>query len=188
MSRKLLLPFAWFDAFVQKRFDSLCFFLMRRFGVRKSSIRYVLYGVVICAYAGDLFIKASYGLLSPFSAFIGAFFILILLLSQAGEARLDREAEAKPGMASKADRSSGSLAKVACYLFGAFEALHFKWPPSEYVDAGLTHGEHLFPTVCSMAFWIAYLAYLYLRKTPMNPPPEKVTETVGTPQPAPVGS
>lgn len=175
------------EAAIQRRFDSVCFFLMRRFGVRKSHIRYVLYALIIGAYGAQLAVRTSFGLTSPIGVFIGGVFILILLLGQHFEARSDRDAEASPGVASGADKSGNTdgILKSIVYVLAVLDGLEFKYPPSEFTKAGLTDGQHFFPTLCSLVFWISYLAYLYLRKTPLNPPAERQMETILSPQPAP---
>ena len=181
--------FSKVDAAVQRRFDSVCFFLMRRFGVRKSSIRYALNALLITAFGGGLMMEMRYGIASPFGIFIGSLFILLLLIAQHFGVRDDREAEAKPGTASVADRNArGGLWKAIAFLFLLMTLPEFRYPPAAYQKAGLTGNEHVFPTLCDTIFWLAYLAWMYLQKTPMNPPPEKVVESVGAPQTAPAKS
>lgn len=177
--------FGKLDAFIQKRFDSVCFFLMRRFGVRKSSIRYALNSLIIGAYVGDLGGRMRYGLASPAHVILGGIFVLIMLLGQHFEAKQDREAESRPGVASKSDQYPSGISKAIAGFFLALECLAFGSVPEDFVKANLVDGQHYFPAVCSILFWIAFLSYLYLRKTPMNPPAEKVRESILAPQPAP---
>jgi len=185
--RHLTAPFLWFDAFVQKRFDSICFFVMRRFGVRKSAIRYAINTVFVLAVAGGLVARTALGITTPFDWFVGGVFLLLLLIAQRIEVNWDREAEAKPGTASQADRGGrSSIGKPIGYFFLFVDLLTIRYLPEEYANRGLTADQLLFPNFCQIALWLSYLAWLYLRRTPMNPPPEKVTETVGTSQPSPV--
>ena len=55
--RHLFAPFIWLDRLVQKAVDAFVFFLMRRFGVRKSTIVYVaiipiIFSLLMAAWAG----------------------------------------------------------------------------------------------------------------------------------------
>ena len=178
--------FSRIDAAVQRRFDSVCFFLMRRFGVRKSSIRYAIFTLLIVAVVCGLSTQMRYGVASAPRIFIDGFFILVLLLNQHFTARYDREAEAKPGTVSAADLQTGAGAwKLGLIVLLVNDLLKFRYPPSKYVGAGLTEGQHVFPTFCDVLIWLSCFLEVYLRKTPLNPPPEKAREPVLAPQPAP---
>jgi hypothetical protein len=178
--------FSRLDAVIQRRFDSIYFFLMRRFGVRKSAIRYALNALAVIAFTGDFVSDMRYGVASALGVFLGGFFILVLLLQQHMDARDDREAEAAPGVASAADRDPGhGIWKIVIAAFLFTTLLEFRYPPSAYLKAGLNGGEHIFQTICDTVFWLAYLASAYLRKTPMNPPAEKEKTSVFDLQTAP---
>lgn len=177
------------DAAVQRRFDSACFFLMRRFGIRKSSIRYATNALIIAAFACGLAAEMRYGVASAFSIFVGSISIVIMLLAQHFAAHDDREAEARPGTVPVMDRKPDRGAwKLIAVIFLILTFPEFLYVPPKYAKVGLSEGQHLFPAFCDVLFWLSYLGWMYLQKTPMNPPPEEAREPASEPQTAPVES
>lgn len=184
----LIAPFIWFDTFVQKRFDSVCFYLMRKFGVRKSSIRYTLFTVMIvglvAGFSQSAIVTKKY---APY-AIIGAIWTLLMLDMQRSAAHNDRLAERSPTAKSAEDRLTGStvmktwwiisMAMSTCAILG--------WVPREIFGGLADAGPNvLHPIImCHLLTTMAGLALEYLRKTPMNPPAEKARESVLAPQPS----
>ncbi|WKZ29008.1 MAG: hypothetical protein QY323_05805 [Patescibacteria group bacterium] len=163
------------DAAVQKRFDSICFFLMRRFGVRKSMIRYAIAALAATALASaflQLGIWYSHPLL--FSV-IAALCALTIMIEQAGDLEKDRQAESSIRTGSEADIGAYDSAKVAWLISGIVTTAAFIDKPASIA-------------VCFGHFFVCALAHEYLKKTPMNPPAEKAREHVGMPQPTPAKS
>ncbi|MFA5853501.1 MAG: hypothetical protein WC866_00285 [Patescibacteria group bacterium] len=167
--------FAFFtklDAAVQKRFDSICFFFMRRFGVRKSMIRYALAAVAAVTLASALVqLGMWYGHPLIFGI-IAAFSALVIVVEQTNNLGKDHEAEGSIQTASVADIGTDGVAKIACTIIGIVTVTALMDKPASI-------------SLCIGHFFICTLAHEYLKKTPMNPPAEKAREHVGTPQTAP---
>lgn len=179
------------DAAIQKRFDSICFSLMRRFGVRKSMIRYALSAVgIACASSA-----AFYGVHATSSTIVAVILAILgircglgLLWFQHDVLHEDARVEQSPGTRSRADE----------YAFGAFKLAWLVLCCAAWCVASGIVSTPLFSRLaavddrefrlmsCGVAlFWLIRLALEYLKKTPMNPPAEKAREHVGTPQTAP---
>lgn len=165
--------FSRLDAAVQRRFDSVCFFLMRRFGLRKSTIRYGLHAVAVIGIAAIAVHFASIG--QAALAVVISVFLLLLLILQQGTLMLDRDAEGRPGTRSAADafryRGRDKLYAVITIILAPIIISVF--PRHALALLGLIH------------FDLAELLLMYLAKTPLNPPAEKVWESAFLPQTAP---
>lgn len=181
----LFAPFIWLDSFIQKRFDSVCFFLMRRFGTRKSSIRYAVNALIIGAGIGHLAGLMRYELASPVHIFIGGLFIFAMLIYQLLAVKSDQQAESHPGTTHQNNNESLGFLKFIMWFFFIYDPLTFRATPQIFIKANLTNGQHYFTATCSILVYAGFLVQLYLRKTPMNPPAEKARESVLNRQPAP---
>lgn len=176
------------DKGVQKRFDSVCFFLMRHLGVKKSFLRYGLYAVQICGITGFQWVafrNSKY--LSPgLSLLVAAIVMYSIWTRQARDLRADRQAEEMPGLASNADREDGlSVLKLALVALLAYTSTLYFWLPSYWTDQGVTPRVLAPGTTSMMIYGLASLCLEYLVKTPMNPPAEKEKSSVFDLQPAP---
>lgn len=190
MFRALLAPLLFLDRFVQRRFDSTCFFLMRRYGVRKSMIRYALNALFITTLVVRTLSRASYGLLTTADIVFYPILVLVLLLIQRYEVAQDRAAESRPGTASKVDRYQELLwVWKGVGLSSIIDNVHaLSHAPAEFLKAGLVDGQHRFSSWVSVVLWTTFLLLQYLYRTPMNPPPEKEAERSVMPKPAPAES
>jgi hypothetical protein len=175
------------DAAVQRRFNSACFFLMSRFGVRKPMIRYALFALIIGCNFSFMFEETRLNVISTASWWTCGFNVVCMTLLQYLSLRDDRRTE-KEGLSNEIERRLFFLLpslKILGVLSLIQQLIVLKYPPKKYIAAGLTSGEHLFPTVAMILLGASLLAIFYLAKTPMNPPAEKAREHVGTPQPTP---
>lgn len=165
--------FSGFDAAVQRRFDAACFFLMRRYGIRKSTIRYVLNAVSVIGIAGVAVHLSRIGYVGAGIAV--SVFLLMNLLAQHVDRRHDHEAESRvDGTASEADRywiSGRSKLLSAANLPGCIYLIQIK-------------PQHALGFTGWMCIVFANLLLAYLAKTPMNPPAERERESSLTPQTA----
>ncbi len=183
------------DAAIQKRFDSICFFLMRRFGVRKSMIRYMLSAVSIICIASSAFLGAytttSLVVCLILAIYVGIRATFALLFMQHNAMKEDLLAEGSPGTCSKADARADGTFKLfwlgmTCITLGL---LLDSIPISSFasiLEVRVREARMMMSGL--VAFLITRLALEYLKKTPMNPPAEKAREHVGTAQPAPAKS
>lgn len=172
------------DAAIQRRFDSVCFWLMSRFGIRKLSVRYVLFAVSVMSLA-SLLISQSVIEHVTFGQWL--FFITcctMLLVRQYYALQDDVAAEQAPNSRSKADAKHGNLQKLMAVIMIVCMSLELLFPSFQLTDRDITAGPHRFPPLCGLCFSVSWLALTYLAKTPMNPPAEKEREPVGTLRPA----
>ncbi|MFA5853499.1 MAG: hypothetical protein WC866_00275 [Patescibacteria group bacterium] len=169
------------DAAIQKRFDSVCFFLMLKFGLKKSVIRYRLQ--CCCTFT---FFGPSLAMLVQARIYGGAAFVLFLLAlfawSDVAQYEEDREAESRAtSILSGSDLRQ--LASATLLMKCALLAV------SLWLLVTAVYVRYKIETmVCMLGLSLACftsLLLLYLAKTPMNPPAEKAREHVGTPQTAP---
>ncbi len=165
------------DAAIQRRFDSVCFFLMSRFGVRKSTLRYMFVALVVVGLAAvtvDL-IRNDHVLL----AFFFGIYLIFLLIAQHLLWLLDCKAESgdaraaaltNGGGGSDTRRNRRKLTTVILLVL-AFIA---------------SSDAYTLTLMGARVFLIGRLLLLYISKTPMNPPAEKAEERITISQTAPV--
>jgi hypothetical protein len=165
------------DDLVQKAFDAFIFFLMRRFGWKKSFIRYALNALQILTVAGTAMCNwqvAAWRSVMPFSIFI----VVMLIFFQKSEYDRDRRAEER-GMVSANDRVAGVIGpfKFIFWIFLVMDVL--------YLTRVLDYRSALAIKVTSEEEWrwvdmkkwwssgfdLFILASYYLLRTPNVPPP-----------------
>lgn len=170
--------FSDIDAAVQRRFDAACFFLMRRFGVRKSAIRYFLNGIYVTGTTGVAVHLARIGYVGL--GVIAALYPLLLLIAQHVDRHHDHEAETRmDGTASEADRTtlvSGRNKLMAAANIVVCVCLIRLLP------------EHALGFMAWLMTAVSHLLLAFLARTPMNPPAERERESILTPQTAPAKS
>lgn len=179
------------DAALQKAFDSSCFFLMRHFGTKKSTIRYGLSTIGVLAWGFSIFFSVQ----ATSSAWVGFFLmyygirtVLTLLLLQYDASQKDAVAEHSQEARSRADSD----------VHGAFKLIWIVLSVTAWMIASGVLMTPTFNRLMSMEAWevrracsslviflAIRLALEYLKKTPMNPPAEKAREHIRTPQAAP---
>ncbi len=186
--RHLLVPLVWLDTFVQKRFDSICFFLMRRFGIRKSVIRYTFLTTLILATAALLFFGFFWGMRGFSWIFANVVMTAMFAWEQRDSKQEDETAEARPGTLSRADRKTPPFVLGALKVMLLYILLHhlvlIETPSSEQRRLGWSLDQIKFYHLLDMIWGCAFLLKLYLVRTPLNPPPEKAREDVTTLTPA----
>ena len=184
----ILAFFSKLDAAVQRRFDSVCFFLMRRFGVKKSLIRYVLLATIVMAAFAAFAAAFSWGKREPLRFIIDAAFILMYLVDQWRSKRSDEEAEARPCTVSRTDDVPGMIIdafKIVSAHLLVMGIAGFETPSTEEVRLRWDRSQITFVHSMGLIWWSTFLLTCYLRRTPMNPPPESVRESAFSPRPAP---
>jgi hypothetical protein len=179
------------DTAIQKRFDSACFFLMRNFGTKKSTIRYGLSAIGVLSWGFSIFFSVQ----ATSSAWVGFFLmwygirtVFTLLLLQYDASRKDAIAEHSQEAHSRADSEA----------HGAFKLIWVVLSVTAWMIASGVLVTPTFNRLVSMEAWevrracsslavflVIRLTLEYLKKTPMNPPAKKAREHVGTPQTAP---
>jgi len=162
---------------------------MRKFGVRKSMIRYTLLTAIILDMICSFFLEFSWGMRS-YVWFIGnVLLIFMFALDQHFSKKFDEAAEAKPGTASRADNVPFTGLLGVFKILGAFEIISnfliLDYVTIEQSKLGWTVGQAKFDRLMSLIWWFVMLLFFYLKRTPMNPPAEKVRESVIAPTPAP---
>jgi len=171
--KSLVAALSRLDAAVQRRFDSACFFLMRRFGTRKSTMRYGLKAMFIIGMSGMAVDSARKG--DPLIAALLTVILLVLLHLQHLTQRSDHAAEeSSDGTVQPADPPYSGFDKLFASSGIVFASVATPLRP----DLALTL------IGCVMAS-LAYLLMTYLAKTPMNPPAERARESALSPQTAP---
>ncbi len=176
------------DAFVQTKFDGCVFFLMRRLGWSKSTIRYVLWAVMILAIMisiGCIFIGNGHKWSGR--ATVNIVQLALLILIQWGDRICDQEAE-EIGERSYADRiekgHQGWKLAFAIALVAVTVMLFIGWSHPERLNIRqeLISNMRADVTANWIFFW-SNLAMFYLVKTPPTAPPVKESKTVLVPAP-----
>ncbi len=161
---KLVVPFKWIDTKIQVGVDTIVFFLMRRFGVRKSFLRYTLFSLVILSFvsqAFDILRSGGYLWVLPFFLLLPTYFLV-----QKRNLENDRLAEDR-GMA-----YSGVDLKYSSIL-APFKILFVVLLFNEVLIC-LVRGVS-FSNVESGIFELSMILNFYLAKTPNTPPPQEDT-------------
>ncbi len=191
MFQALLFPLRWLDAFIQKRFDAVCFFLMRRFGWRKSHIRYSLYALLTTSSAAQYVMGFVWGRRDPISVVYTIMIIALFVSVQNGHRRQDEAAEASPGTMPSTDSDMLKNSAVFKLMLAAalvYFALRFDVPSEAQIKLGWTASQTKFVSAGALGFYLALLLLEYLIRTPMNPPAEKARDAVLGPKPTPSAS
>mgnify|MGYP001578287394 CR=1 FL=1 len=169
------------DAVAQLRFDSVCFFLMRRFGLRKPAIRAALYLLHIVGVVVATFHFAVASRLFLASVCLGFAFVWMAVYDFYLDLRHDHAAE-EAGAQSLADcacRVHGGIKLALIGLLALTAALLIERDTIDGVMAlqGNPHsdaGRKFFLGIAMLS--TASLALQYLGRTPMTPPAEKARE------------
>lgn len=171
------------DKAVQRRFDSVCFFLMSRFGVRKSMIRYFISAVVIVS-AGERLLR--YALTSTTLSFgrilIEGWMVLVMLRLQRKHFVQDNQAEQRPGTVSLTDIEMKILVWVTQIMKLLCAAVISLSLVAMYFLSSLRNAN----VVSTMITNLGMLAHFYLIRTPMQPPPAREKSPHAALQPSPV--
>lgn len=167
--------FARIDAAIQRRFDSACFFLMRRFGWRKSVMKFALFGLAVASLLAYAFLAPRLGPAMSFASTGAANGACFLLVCQALSWRCDRQAESSVSARSRADLDHPvfGLLKLLFAAAAVVALLGYADVPAAANFLGVPEGILGLMTACEVATCLSQLAILYLLRTPMNPPPEK---------------
>lgn len=169
--------FAALDRAVQKRFDSVCFFLMRRFGLRKSVIRLSLFIGAIAFSLVGLLASAASGFLPPIALFGHLANVLWPAFPMILSWRADRLAESSSAVRSRADLVMPALIGTLKLLFAGLAVWSLIRLQAITCLPALETAPDLrmlrISPLAELLFCLAVLALLYLLRTPMNPPPEK---------------
>lgn len=169
------------DAAIQRRFNSVCFFLMLKFGARKSSLKYILFTIFSLGFGAIAVMRTNEASTLPLKIIggsLGAIIFGILLLLQHLGYREDRHVEHALKFRSVSDEILAEFGWYKLVCLGGL-LLHALWFPEPFTGrAGSLW--------CFREIWLfSPLPLLYIAKTPMNPPAEKAREHAGTPQTAP---
>lgn len=155
----LFAPFIWLDSFLQRIVDSVAFFLMRRFGVKKSTLYYLVFIPTVIGLLGV--VVSCYNLGDYFSA--GVYFILvpILVLIKKSNTRIIELSEDR-GM----DDRPANINLPWVRLFGLSLCVSRVW--GLFVKLTFFNYSILF-------FWGFYTLSMYILNTPNTPPPKEET-------------
>ncbi len=163
------------DTAFQKLFDSVCFFLMRQFGVRKSHIRYALTAGVITSLLVELVVGVAWGDREPGFLMCMILLVAFQLFMQHRDRRNDEASEARPGTVSQSDNMFGlGFLKGLALSTIVSSALRFDVSSVTQQRLGWSIGQIRFDSFLGISYWVFFLLALYLRRTPTNPPPVRV--------------
>jgi hypothetical protein len=184
---RIIVTLLFIDAAIQRRFDAFIFFLMRRFGWQKSIIRYALWAIVIvCILVDILCIWITRGHKLRWSMVTDGLWLVWIFSIQRTSYQHDRTAEEK-GVRSLTD-ARPPLLLLACKLLICIffvwwlQLTALLWILTKKIDPHIVFVlkvKDLETVVCVMAF----LALIYLVRTPPTAPPEKEKTRVLIPLP-----
>jgi len=176
------------DTFVQEKFDSCIFFLMRRFGWTKSTIRYMLWAIIILSVmigTGCAFVSEGHKWSGR--ATFNIVYLAILIFIQWGDRMYDQEAEEDggPSFADHIGRSHNFFKVVFSLILVSatvFLAIAWLFPATLNVKQGSISCMRADITA-NWVFGMSNLAVFFLAKTPPTAPPIKERLTVLVPAP-----
>ncbi|MEY4722986.1 MAG: hypothetical protein RLZZ324_499 [Candidatus Parcubacteria bacterium] len=168
-----LIAFLWsIDAVTQRIVDSVAFFLMRRFGVRKS---FILYGIGIMIVFSHLCLAVARppGTEGMFMRVINIAFAcwwFLIIHDLRRKEQLAEDAGMLSPMASDQAKAFLGLGKLLFFFFLAKDIMDWAYP---HLGRGETPRIHTTIATFHMMLQASLILSLYLFRTPSTPPPAK---------------
>ncbi|OGH59480.1 MAG: hypothetical protein A2725_01505 [Candidatus Magasanikbacteria bacterium RIFCSPHIGHO2_01_FULL_33_34] len=168
-------PFVWIDQLIQKGVDSVMFFLMRMFGLRKSIIKYIITSLFIIGLIGMIIYDFQQG--HVVQVCLGVLWLFCSLIVQHINYYDDVKDENSNTVYFRSDLNLikfDSIIKIFC-IFHISEVIFF----------GIDVQSNFYIYSHNITFF-SFLLLVYIAKTPNTPPPQekKVTKLVHAHEPA----